>query len=202
MLAESGHAREALRHLELAVRFDPLQRKASMERLRIYELLGETDAAKHELETLQSEARTGIGRSFAPFRSVMWRRDVAGVERVRDDIARWPGSERDYYLPMIEQCLKALRGEPFTDVFRASADAPHASLRRRSYFYQLSAEMNAFGGHLNDALESLERASEVLLFDVLWLDRCPVLDVLRDDPRFARVRAVAGARAASIWNRS
>jgi serine/threonine-protein kinase len=202
MLSESGHAREALRHLELAIQFDPLHRTATLERLRIYDLTGETELAARELRALQTEARSGIGRAFAPFRSVIWRRDLEGVRSVREAIAAAPEAERDYYLPMIDETYKALIGEPFVDRFRAMADAPHASLRRRSYFYQLSAEMNAYAGRVDDALDALERAADVLLFDVLWLDRCPILDSLRDHPRFARVRAVAGARAAAIWNRS
>jgi hypothetical protein len=59
-----------------------------------------------------------------------------------------------------------------------------------------------FAKNFEAALDSLERASELLLFDVLWLDRCRTLEPLRDVPRFAKVRAVAGARAAAIWNRS
>jgi len=201
MLGESGHPHEALRHLELAVRFDLLGRNASLERVRIYDLLGDTESSRRELAALANSAGPMI-RAFAPFRSRVWHGDKEGVRATRDDIAKQGGAEAQYYVPMIDETLKAMSREPFVDVFRQMADASHASLRRRSYFYQISAEMNAVAGKRAEALDSLERASDVLLFDVLWLDRCPMLDSLRDDPRFARSRAVAGSRAASIWSRS
>lgn len=134
-------------------------------------------------------------------RVLWWRRDVEAFDRVvMPALAAASEAERASYTPLMIGFGSAIRQEPFDDVFRVAADASHASLRRRSFFYQLSAEANALAGNEDAALDSLQRGADVLLFDVVWLDRCPVFDGLRDDPRFARVRAIAAARATQIWS--
>jgi hypothetical protein len=35
--------------------------------------------------------------------------------------------------------------------------------------------------------------------NVLWMDRCPCLDGIRGEPRFAKVRGLVAARAADLW---
>ncbi len=47
-------------------------------------------------------------------------------------------------------------------------------------------------------LASLEDAERVALFDIAWLDRCPLFDPYRNDPQFAAVRASVAARADAV----
>lgn len=73
-----------------------------------------------------------------------------------------------------------------------------ASARRRAVICQLAAEIS---GHVHDVetcLALLERASSDGMFDLHWLDRCPLLAVARDTDRFRAVRAVVEQRANAI----
>ncbi len=65
--------------------------------------------------------------------------------------------------------------------------------------YQSGAEAEAARGDPLRGLQNLELADQGGLADVEWLERCPALDVLRDEPRFDAVRARTRARAAAIW---
>jgi eukaryotic-like serine/threonine-protein kinase len=196
MLAESGHVDAALRHLDIAGAIDPDSRNVMAERLRILELMGEHERVDREVAVaLLRPEIPDVAKAFMAFRFAIWRRDVGPMVASADRIRRFPERERQYYLPLAESVVAALRSEPCVDVPRQRADSPHASLRRRSYFYQLSTELQILVGDHAAALDSLEKAAEVLLFDVLWLDRCPLLAPLRDDPRYARVRGICGARA-------
>jgi hypothetical protein len=43
-------------------------------------------------------------------------------------------------------------------------------------------------------------AEHARLFDLHWLDRCPLLASARDDPAFAAVRAQIRARSCAIYD--
>jgi len=59
-------------------------------------------------------------------------------------------------------------------------------------------ELCAFAGDGARALDALEQASACELVDRLWLDRCPLFDALRGEPRFAAVAASVARRCAAI----
>jgi hypothetical protein len=60
---------------------------------------------------------------------------------------------------------------------------------------QLRTETLAFVDDRDGALDALAAANESLLLDIGWLDRCPLLGALREDPRFALARTGVAARA-------
>jgi serine/threonine-protein kinase len=49
------------------------------------------------------------------------------------------------------------------------------------------------------ALRELTAAADSTLIDLVWLQRCPVLDPLRGDPRFVRAEQAVQRRVAAIW---
>ncbi len=67
--------------------------------------------------------------------------------------------------------------------------------RRRAFFAQIDAEVHAFRGDWRACMGSLEAASEMGLFDVVWLDRNPLFDELRGTVRFEVVRRASHERA-------
>ena len=67
--------------------------------------------------------------------------------------------------------------------------------RRRAFFFQIYAEVHAFRGDTRRCLEALESASQLGLFDVIWLDRCALFDELRGTVRFEVVRRATHERA-------
>lgn len=66
--------------------------------------------------------------------------------------------------------------------------------RRHASAFQVRAEFYGFLGDAAETLASVEGASQAGLYDLAWLDGCPLLRVVRDDPRFVAVRASVAER--------
>lgn len=50
------------------------------------------------------------------------------------------------------------------------------------------------------AVPVLERLAEDVLVDVDWLEHCPLMKPLRDEPWMSPIRAKVRARARAIWS--
>jgi tetratricopeptide (TPR) repeat protein len=72
------------------------------------------------------------------------------------------------------------------------------SRRLSTLFQQLLAEYRATLGRSEDALLHVERAVDCGLFDLGWLDGCPVLSSIRGTEQFAALRAKVAARAQPV----
>lgn len=71
-----------------------------------------------------------------------------------------------------------------------------ANVRLRRLWLQVITELHLIGDGRESALVALEESVDAGLLDLSWLRRCPLLDPLREDPRFiAGERAVAAATA-------
>ena len=70
--------------------------------------------------------------------------------------------------------------------------------RRRAFIHQFRAESYAMKRDTRRTLEALESASEAGLFDVQWLDHCPLFDTMRGMLRFEAVRRSAHTRAIDV----
>lgn len=84
--------------------------------------------------------------------------------------------------------------------FQPPADAPLAAgdealpQRRSVFLRQIAAEVAALLGEHDAAVLAVQSSVEAGLIDRLWLERCPLLDALRDNPRFAEASLRVGAR--------
>ena len=63
----------------------------------------------------------------------------------------------------------------------------------------IATECNARAGRLEEAFASLALQAQLPFIDLLWMDHCPPLEVMRADPRFSEARATVAARAAELW---
>jgi serine/threonine protein kinase/tetratricopeptide (TPR) repeat protein len=70
--------------------------------------------------------------------------------------------------------------------------------RFRAFVQQLTAEVAGHGHMIDACLRALARSADAGLIDVVWLDRCPLLDAARASPDFAAVRARVAERAHAI----
>jgi serine/threonine-protein kinase len=199
VLVDTGRIAEGMRRLDLALRTDPLSFGALVERARAKALLGDRPGAEEDLR--QAAAIGGVLGTYAlVVRLVIWWNDREGAARLADALAQAKtGAGWDAAVPL----LRALsRGEYFhgaPELF-ASLDADgRASLRMLCTRIEIASEYFALMGKHEEAFEWLHQAESVPFMAVTWLDRCPALDALRGDPRFARVRALAAARAAEVW---
>jgi serine/threonine-protein kinase len=65
--------------------------------------------------------------------------------------------------------------------------------------HEVAAEFYMVGGRPEDAIAEIEKAAALPFIDLAWLDGCPLLEPVRQDPRFAAVRATTAARVAVFW---
>jgi serine/threonine-protein kinase len=80
-------------------------------------------------------------------------------------------------------------------ILARAAEASRPVPRCFAFVCQSACEHRMLGGERAEALELLEAADGALLFDVNWMDRCPMLDDLRREPRFKAIRARVRERA-------
>ena len=184
ILAETSLLGEARRHLEAALALEPEMTLARLSLARTHELLGEPDEAD----------RLAAGRStMLPLvgRILTWRRDArAAAALLATVMPSGPGS------PVSQVLLHLATGSPPPYAVYARFDDPaRSTLRVATFFAQLEAEGAAFFGDAPRALAAITRAADLALFDVAWLDRCPLLADLRGLPAFVALRARAAARA-------
>ena len=83
-------------------------------------------------------------------------------------------------------------------LFSASVNSPNASWRTRALLHQAETELAAGSGELELAFERLASSVDAGLIDLLWIDRCPLLGPLRNDARFAPLRARVATRCEEV----
>ena len=198
LLCETGHVEAGMRRLELAHRLDPRQAMTYIERSRTHALLGDREAAERVLVAGEAVCGT-LGVILLRLRLVIWWGDREGASKLADQLASQPtGASWERAGPLLRQFAAGVAIPDAVEMFR-TLTSPRAAPRHRCMMYEIAAEYFGAMGMREETLAALEEASELPFLDVLWLDRCPSLDGMRGDPRFARVRAVTAARAAELW---
>jgi len=74
--------------------------------------------------------------------------------------------------------------------------SPAISARGRSFWNQLGAEFAGYVG--SPAIDDVRASVESGLFDIAWMDGCPLLDETRKDPAFAALRERVADRARRV----
>jgi serine/threonine-protein kinase len=134
-----------------------------------------------------------IGR----WRVVMWKRDVAKAERLLELVRPQSfGLARAVETMLSIIATKIVPKEILVELDQRGAIG--RALRRRAFFRQLKAEVLAYVGDAEAMLLALEEAEEAGLFDITWLDRCPLFEEYRGATRFQAVRAKVAERAAEV----
>ena len=199
LLTETGHVEEGMRRFDVAIRLDPSSVWSYLDRARVYALLGDRKRAEAEF----AKAST-IGGPFAVvlilMRCAVWWNDkellLAAAKTIEDAKT---GGAFEAAPPLLRAYAAGVHLPQTQAIFDRLEASARAAPRHRVMMFQIACEHWAGMGSREEALVALERAAELPLVDLLWLDRCPTLDVLRADPRFALVRAIVAARAAELW---
>lgn len=190
ILLEAGALDESLSHLEAAAALDPLQPSTDLP--RAYVFAGRWDEGLSLLakaHALTHFARSQIGR----FK--LWRRELVPVnleEALRDapgDFPLWATLVAKFHrtgaLPIDER-----------DQYRSVVDVPDSRLRAtRSQFF---VEQLMYVGDHEAALTFIAVSVHAGLHDYLWIQRCPLLEPLRTDPRFEQLAATVRTRSEAV----
>jgi len=145
---------------------------------------------------LQSEGRD---RGIARVRYRWWQRDMGALAEFRRVFNT--GETRSLVPDLILGMLGVFLDGSYADVLpriRRVFDGETTNPRRRAFAGQLIVEAAAFSQDPDTAFELLDATVDAGLFDLHWLDKCPLLAELRDDPRYPRLHARVKARAEAI----
>jgi hypothetical protein len=202
MLLESGFLVEGLARMTDVLEMDPDLELPRWDLARAHALEGRWDDHDAELRELSARTRGMASRVALVLRTAGWRGDLDTIARIREASARAPE------LPMFERALifavcdavlanrwTAVRDQ-IVGVVTMASDVGGA--RRRAFVGQIVCEVAAGSGDVDTAIAMLGLAVEHGLFDRHWLERCPLLDGLRADPRYPALHARVTARAHAI----
>ncbi len=195
LLVEAGSLDEGLRRLEAAVALDPDTPLVLPELGRTYALLGLWDKAESVFDRLRKDS--GLGYWTLRARMAMWRRQGDLAEAY---FAQIPDGDGTLHVArMLVEIMRSGRIAPDAlDVEERERSGGGGRARRHAFLFQLRAEVSGYVGDVEQTILSLRRSVEVGLIDRIWLERCPLLEDARSDPRFAPLHAAVIARTEAI----
>lgn len=194
---DAGRSREGVRHIRLAHELDPTLGIGTLAVLRHYALHGNDRAYEKMLGQLRRSASAPrLGLDLFEFRAALWRNDE---ERARS--VRWPaGGPAHPVVSALESALDPQISDEELGQRLEAAAGGFSSPRLRTAWRQISVEVLAWRGALDDALATLTLAdAESVLLDADWLESCSVLTPMRHHPEFVVIRDRVRRRANEIW---
>jgi serine/threonine-protein kinase len=195
ILLEVGESEEGARRIHAALQIDAAVPLAYASLAREYALEGRWADVDELIE--RAERSDGLASGWtARARTALWRGDIEAVERLAGAMKTGP----DYGL-VAGWLLRLMRDRQFPDDPRLEAamrEDRGGARRRRAFFLQLEVEAAVYLGVPDRACDALERCTDAGLIDLAWLDRCAMLDPVREMPKFRTQRARVKARADEI----
>jgi tetratricopeptide (TPR) repeat protein/predicted Ser/Thr protein kinase len=156
------------------------------------------EARWDDYERLVGEMTVGPGarRSLLRARYGWWRGDMApGIEMRNEPDYRLFGPE------IVDAVLASYLDGAWAahrDMLVSWACSPVENRRRRMLMPQLVAEAAGFSNDAATCVQLVERAVDEGLFDMHWIEKCPLLECVRGEPRFLVARARVRRRAEAI----
>ena len=196
MLLEAGYLDAALARLEYVIAISPDFRLVRWEIARAMALEQRWD--EHDRILAHDHLPD---RPIARTRLLWWRGDLDGVRECRVGNA----FERVFDLELFELLFAGLLDGDWARVrgplIAKAEDRSWPSQRRRAFVAQLVAEVAGRVGDTDTCVRVLTHAARFArLFDLHWLDRCPMLASARGAPGFALVREQIQARSRAIYD--
>ena len=149
-------------------------------------------------EALTTELTGQDDRPMVRTRIAWWRGDLRAVAALRGQYAELRAFEPVLVRLMFAIILDGAWPGARDAVLGRVVGSTSPSLRRRAFMAQLAAEAAAFAGDAPTCLAMIDHAVGCGLFDLHWLDRCPLLEGVRPSGAFVRARAQVKRRAEAI----
>lgn len=193
VLAEVGPLSQAQHHLERALELNPSLFNARLDITRVSALLGDWEKAD-EFFTDVEEHDIGFGHRI---RIDMWRSDSVWADVFPDDVMV------DHPMrPTVETMRKLSLDEETEqeelDYTRELAKTNGDGGRLELLYLQMTAEIYAKAGQTDNALEALERAVDIGLYDLMWLKHCPLFESFEDDARMQGLQNRVAGRVDTV----
>jgi serine/threonine-protein kinase len=196
---EAGRLEEGRKRLELALELDPSQPMCHLTLARSSLLAGDLESHEHHAAALaRSELADAIAVSTSRFRWALYRSDVDGARAALGSMRKvqtgsWGALARFGAIAVGE-------GDAEEVLKTAKTVAGQQSNRRLgSLLAQFATEVLCVAKMPDAAGDWLRSAADDVLVDILWMDRCPVLESIRETDWFAEARGKVEKRAGEIW---
>ncbi len=197
MASETGPLEAALELTRRAIQLEPrLTHLRYNCQLRAFALRGEWDEVEKLTAIVPVDSDEANLYWVSRVRTATWRRDPAVAARILHEME---GAPPFSFSGMVQGFCNAISSRTLPpavrQIFVQRTKDPGATARTRAFFHQLLAEMLGYLEDTDAALQTVEGAVNEGLFDVVWMDMCPILDGVRTRPRFAELRATVAERA-------
>ncbi|HEY4117475.1 MAG TPA: tetratricopeptide repeat protein, partial [Byssovorax sp.] len=181
ILIELGDLDEGVRRLETALELDSHVPLAATALARVFAITG--DWHRVEAMALLSAVTDGVASSHTlRARLALWKRDIEAARATLLQIEDM-GLQALVSVALLELVVRRKvpdfltlvpqnHGRPQTLPGASNA----ATLRRNTFFMQITAETQMFLGDREAAVAALANAVDNALIDLLWLERCPLWD--------------------------
>ena len=150
----------------------------------------------HLIDPLFVRVSNAANMRAARLRLALWRRDLTMAQKCKDEITGMDPAAR----LTLGIAKLMLEGKPANDVpeLRQAIMQPGGGWRRQIFYKQIAAEVAAYLGDVDGAVEAIRRATDIGLIDLLWLDHCPLFESIRNESRFVACRAIVEERAQAL----
>ena len=202
ILVEIGAVGEARHHFETATALDPTRVPVvSMQIARLDALEGWWERAAGRVAALRADSDRSLSQLAMVFEARLagWRGDRDAMLAAARQFAPRMGASASRLVAYISEAAvgSGLDEESWRGFLREYSG--HGKPERGQLMgLQLMAEISIVYGLDDMALEVLEEAGRCNLMDVVVLDKCPLFDRVRLQPRFKRVRDEVADRAARV----
>jgi eukaryotic-like serine/threonine-protein kinase len=196
MMIEVDRIERGLERFEHALGLDPDAHYLRADFARALDVLGQRERSDDIFRAFPTGKR-GANLFWISFaRTMAWRGDADGAARTLAMTgAQAPLPPATYLLSIV--ATKRIDAAQRADLANRVQIGGRA-LRRTAYFALIAAEAFFSAGEAERALEMLELADRSQCFDVMWFDRCPLVDPVRADARFVAMRARVAERASRV----
>ncbi len=198
LLSEVGRPEDALAGLRKTLQLEPSNERARGDAVRMRVYLGDWSAVDDLIERTEiPPGAEGVALVLCA-RLAIWKGDLDVVRRLRAHVDKL---DFVFKTPVLELTHLALTREitpALQEMSNVWGKLTGRATRRPIFFKQLAAEIAAFTGLEDLALQAIESSDALGLIDRTWIDRCPLFDGMRGSPRFEAVRGRIVDRAEAV----
>lgn len=196
---EAGRTSEGLASLRHAYELDAATTQYFYEAARCAALVGDRERYENLLQDVRRESGA-IPAALLELRVACWYNEPEIVRNLLDEVTFFPNDPSSSALMAgyVGCVLGDIDPLGFYETFNEIV-LRGFSPRFAAVGLQMAAEVLARDGHLDAAQDAINRAADTVLLDILWMERCPVLEPLRERADFRAAKKKVKTRAEAIW---